>query len=111
MLTRIVQSYPEVAGEEGIMRGTETLDYLVVRSGVCDVELDNRETIKGLIDSDAVIQRRTNHQRIRRGSEPERWLLALIDADPVKMGNKVLGDNLSNIPDSARQSRLRFFDI
>ncbi len=97
VLMRIGESYPEPA-REGIMHRTETLDYAVVLSGECDMELDNGEMIRGLKAGDVVIQRGTNHRWIRRGPEPVRWLFVLIDAEPVKAGDRVLGDDLSNIP-------------
>jgi quercetin dioxygenase-like cupin family protein len=95
VLMRIGEMQP---GEHSaaIMHRTETLDYAVVLSGECDMELDNGEMIRGLKAGDVVIQRGTNHAWIARGSAPVRFLFVLIDAHPVHAGDKILGDFLDN---------------
>jgi quercetin dioxygenase-like cupin family protein len=95
VLMRIGEMQP---GEKssGIMHRTETLDYAVVLAGECDMELDNGEMIRGLKVGDVVIQRGTNHGWIARGSAPVRFLFVLIDAHPVHVGDKILGDFLGN---------------
>lgn len=97
VLMRMAERAPEPA-REGIMHRTETLDYAILLSGECDMELDKGERIRGLKAGDVVIQRGTNHRWIRTGPDPVRWLFVLIDAHPVRAGDKLLGDDLSNIP-------------
>jgi quercetin dioxygenase-like cupin family protein len=95
VLMRIGEMQP---GEHSarVMHRTETLDYAVVLSGECDMELDNGEMIHGLKAGDIVIQRGTNHGWIAKGSTPVRFLFVLIDAHPVRVGDKILGDFLDN---------------
>jgi quercetin dioxygenase-like cupin family protein len=94
VLMRIGEMHP---GEHStVIHRTETLDYAVVLSGECDMELDNGEMIRGLRAGDVVIQRGTNHGWIARGSAPVRFLFVLIDASPVRVGDKILGDFLDN---------------
>lgn len=95
VLVRIAEMEPN-APSSGILHRTETLDYAVVLSGECDMELDNGEMIRGLKAGDVVIQRGTNHGWISRGTAPVRFLFVLIDANPVRAGGKVLGDFLDN---------------
>jgi hypothetical protein len=97
VLMRIAEREPDDENS-GIMHRTETLDYAVILAGECDLELDNGEMVRGLKTGDVVIQRGTNHKWIQRGPEPVRYLFLLIDAHPVRAGNKILGDDLSNIP-------------
>src|SRR3546814_12354593 len=79
------------AHSASVMHRTETLDYAVVLAGTCDMELDNGEMIRGLKAGDVVIQRGTNHKWIVRGSAPVRFLFVLIDANPVRAGDRILG--------------------
>lgn len=95
VLMRIAEMQPD-ARSSGILHRTETLDYAVVLSGECDMELDNGEMIRGLKEGDVVIQRGTNHGWISRGTVPVRFLFVLIDAEPVRVGDKLLGDFLDN---------------
>lgn len=80
-----------------IMHRTETLDYAVVLSGECDMELDSGERVH-LRAGDVVIQRGTNHAWINEEEEPCRFLFVLIDANPVRIGDELLGDHLENFP-------------
>ena len=77
------------------MHRTETLDYAIILSGESDMELDNGEIVKGLKAGDVIIQRGTNHGWANRSKGPVKYLFILIDAQPVKVGDKVLGDELS----------------
>jgi len=79
------------------MHRTETLDYAVILAGQCDMELDNGEMIRGLKTGDVVIQRGTNHEWIVKGPAPVRFLFVLIDSEPVRIGDRVLGDALENL--------------
>lgn len=78
------------------MHRTETLDYAVVLSGECVMKLDSGETVKRLRAGDVLIQRGTNHAWVPIGTEPCRLLFVLIDADPVQVGENLLGDFLDN---------------
>lgn len=96
VLLRIGEMGPD-AHSASVMHRTETLDYAVVLAGACDMELDNGEMIRGLKAGDVVIQRGTNHKWIVRGSAPVRFLFVLIDANPVRVGDRILGDDLANL--------------
>lgn len=96
VLMRIGEMGPD-ADSASVMHRTETLDYAVVLSGTCDMELDNGEMVHGLKAGDVVIQRGTNHRWIQRGPEPVRFLFVLIDAQPVHAGGRILGDDLTNL--------------
>lgn len=96
VLMRIGEMMPG-ANSATLMHRTETLDYAVLLSGECDMELDNGEMIRGLKAGDVVIQRGTNHAWIARGTEPVRFLFVLIDADPVRVGDRLLGDDLASL--------------
>jgi hypothetical protein len=97
VLMRIGEKNPLLPNASPMHR-TESLDYAVILSGECDMELDHGEMVRGLKAGDVVIQRGTNHKWIPRGSEPVRFLFVLIDAEPVRAGGKVLGDDLSQMP-------------
>ena len=84
------------APDSHMMHRTETLDYAVILSGECDMRLDSGETVKRLRAGDVLIQRGTNHAWVPVGPEPCRLLFILIDAHPVKAGDKVLGEFLDN---------------
>ncbi len=96
VLMRIGEMEPD-AHSASVMHRTETLDYAVVLAGECDMELDNGEMIRGLKTGDVVIQRGTNHKWIVRGEAPVRFLFVLIDAHPVRVGDRILGDDLANL--------------
>lgn len=96
VLMRIGEMQPG-ANSASVMHRTETLDYAVLLSGECDMELDSGEVIRGLEAGDVVIQRGTNHAWVAKGSVPVRFLFVLIDAEPVRVGDKVLGDALENL--------------
>jgi len=96
VLMRVGEMQPD-AHSASVMHRTETLDYAMVLAGECDMELDNGEMIRGLKAGDVVIQRGTNHAWRTRGTRPVRFLFVLIDAHPVRAGDKVLGDDLTNL--------------
>jgi quercetin dioxygenase-like cupin family protein len=58
--------------------------------------LDGGETVRQLKAGDVVIQRGTNHGWVATGPGPVKFLFLLIDAEPVRVGDKVLGDFLEN---------------
>lgn len=95
VLMRIGEMWPGEIASQHIHR-TETLDYAVVLSGQCDMTLDSGEVVKGLKAGDVVIQRGTSHGWVPTGPGPVRFLFVLIDALPVRIGDKVLGDFLDN---------------
>jgi hypothetical protein len=53
------------------------------------MELDSGETVH-LKAGDVVVQRGTNHAWINNETKPCRMAWILIDASPVKIGNRVL---------------------
>ena len=77
------------------MHRTESLDYAVILSGECDMELDGGDTVRRLRAGDVVIQRGTNHAWKPVGTEPCRFLFVLIDADRVRCGDMVLAEDVS----------------
>lgn len=93
VLMRIGELQPD-AHSAAVMHRTETLDYAMVLAGECDMELDDGEFVRGLKPGDVIIQRGTNHKWIVRGSAPVRFLFVLMDAEPVRAGGKILGDDL-----------------
>jgi quercetin dioxygenase-like cupin family protein len=95
VLMRIGEMWPGEMASQYIHR-TETLDYAVVLSGQCDMTLDSGTVVKGLKTGDVVIQRGTSHGWVATGPGPVKFLFVLIDADPVRCGDKVLGDFLDN---------------
>ena len=95
VLVRIGEMWPGQSASQHIHR-TETLDYAVILSGHCDMTLDSGEVVRGLRTGDMVIQRGTSHGWVATGPGPVRFLFVLIDAHPVRCGDKVLGDFLDN---------------
>lgn len=97
VLMRIGEMQPgATATPAQYMHRTETLDYAVVLAGQCDMLLDGGQTIRQLRAGDVVIQRGTNHAWVATGPDPVKFLFVLIDAHPVRVGDKVLGDMLDN---------------
>ena len=82
---RIVQYEPGVAPRN---HRTDSIDYAVVMSGEIDMEMEG--TTVHLNQGDVLVQRGTVHNWINRGSEPCVIAFALIAAEPVKSGGKVL---------------------
>jgi quercetin dioxygenase-like cupin family protein len=83
---RITELQP---GTTGFMHRTETLDYAILMSGECDLELDSGEVVK-LRAGDIVVQRGTMHAWINRGAGPCRFAFVLIDAKPAEAGGHEL---------------------
>ncbi len=76
-------------GARSPMHRTNSVDYGIVLEGELDMELDGGE-IAHLKAGDVVVQRGTNHAWINNGAQPCRMAWILIDAHPVKIGDRVL---------------------
>jgi len=76
-------------GAPKFMHRTETVDYAILLSGECDLELDDGETVH-LKEGDVVVQRGTMHAWVNNGSQPCVFAFVLIDADPVEAGGQKL---------------------
>lgn len=68
---------------------TETLDYAILLSGACDLELDRGETVH-LGAGDVVVQRGTIHAWVNPGPDPCVFVFVLIDATPPVVGGQEL---------------------
>ena len=76
-------------GGAPFMHRTETVDYAILLSGECDLELDDGKTVH-LTQGDIVVQRGTMHAWVNNGSTPCAFAFILIDADPVEAGGHKL---------------------
>ena len=76
-------------GAPKFMHRTETVDYALLLSGECDLELDSSEIVH-MKPGDIVVQRGTMHAWVNRGTVPAVFAFVLIDADPVEMGGQKL---------------------
>jgi len=76
-------------GAPKFMHRTETVDYALLLSGECDLELDSGEVVH-MKPGDIVVQRGTMHAWVNNGSEPCTFAFILVDADPVEIGGKKL---------------------
>ena len=85
-VVRIVEFMP---GAPKFMHRTETLDYALLLSGECDLELDDGKTVH-MKAGDFVVQRGTMHAWVNTGKEPARFAFILIDADPVEAAGQKL---------------------
>jgi quercetin dioxygenase-like cupin family protein len=83
---RVVEFAP---GPEKFMHRTETLDYAILLSGECDLELDDGKTVH-MKQGDICVQRGTMHGWVNNGTVPCVFAFILIDADPVEAGGKSL---------------------
>ena len=83
---RLVEYQPGVAPRN---HRTETVDYAILLSGECDLELDDGKTVH-MTQGDIVVQRGTMHAWVNNGSAPCVFAFILIDADPVEMGGRKL---------------------
>ncbi len=83
---RITQLEP---GGPKFMHRTETVDYAIVLSGECDLELDDGKTVH-LKARDVVIQRGTMHAWVNNGSAPCVFAFILIDAEPAEAAGERL---------------------
>jgi quercetin dioxygenase-like cupin family protein len=71
------------------MHRTETLDYAIVLSGECDLELDDGELVH-VTQGDIVVQRGTMHAWVNSGTKPCVFAFVLIDAEPVTLAGQSL---------------------
>src|SRR5436189_3456165 len=85
-VVRITEFAP---GAPKFMHRTETVDYAILLSGECDLELDDGKTVH-MTQGDIVVQRGTMHAWVNNGSQPCTFAFILIDADPVEIGGKNL---------------------
>jgi quercetin dioxygenase-like cupin family protein len=76
-------------GNPAMVHRTNSIDYAVVISGECDMELDNGVSVH-LKAGDVLVQRGTVHNWVNRGTEPCVIAFTLIHAKPVEVGGKVL---------------------
>jgi quercetin dioxygenase-like cupin family protein len=85
-VVRVVEFVP---GAPGFMPRTETLDYGIVLSGECDLELDDGKTVR-VRQGDIVVQRGTMHAWVNNGTLPCVFAFVLIDARPAEAGGQSL---------------------
>jgi len=71
------------------MHRTETIDYVIVLEGEIDMDMD-QSTVR-LKAGDVMVQRGTNHAWANRGNARARVAFVLIDAEPLGIGQPVLG--------------------
>jgi quercetin dioxygenase-like cupin family protein len=76
-------------GNAAHMHRTETIDYVIVLEGEIEMDMD-RSTVR-LKAGDVMVQRGTNHAWANRGSTRARVAFVLIDAEPIGIGQPVLG--------------------
>src|SRR5208282_3288462 len=85
-------------GAPKFMHRTETVDYALLLSGECDLELDSGE-VRHLKAGDVVVQRGTMHAWVNHGPGPCVFAFILIDAEPAAAG----GQNIDWHPAPRRQ--------
>ena len=85
-VVRVVEFGP---GAPKFMHRTETLDYGIVLSGECDLELDDGKTWR-VRQGDIVVQRGTMHTWVNNGTQPCVISFVLIDANPAQSGGQIL---------------------
>lgn len=71
------------------MHRTDTIDYAIVMSGECDMEMDDGLMVH-LKAGDVLVQRGTIHNWQNNGTEPCMIAFILIDAKPVEAAGKRL---------------------
>jgi quercetin dioxygenase-like cupin family protein len=76
-------------GARSAMHRTNSVDYGIVLEGALDMEVDGGEVVQ-LKAGDVVVQRGTNRAWVNNGSQPARMAWILIDAHPVRVGDRVL---------------------
>ncbi len=76
-------------GAPKFMHRTETVDYALLLSGECDLELDSGEVVN-LKPGAVVVQRGTMHAWVNNGSTPAVFAFILIDAEPAKVSGQEL---------------------
>ena len=85
-MIRITEFAP---GAPKFMHRTETVDYALLLSGECDLELDSGEVVH-LKPGDVVVQRGTMHAWVNNGPAPAVFAFILIDADPANVASQDL---------------------
>jgi uncharacterized cupin superfamily protein len=85
-VVRITEFAP---GSPKFMHRTETVDYAILLSGECDLELDDGVTVH-LMQGDVVVQRGTMHAGVNNGTQPCVFAFILIDAEPVSAAAQTL---------------------
>ena len=76
-------------GARSPMHRTNSVDYGIVLEGELDMEVDGGGVVH-LKAGDVVVQRGTNHAWINNSAAPVKMAWILIDAHPVKIGDRVL---------------------
>lgn len=76
-------------GNHPHMHRTETIDYVIVIEGEIDMEMDNSTV--SLKQGDVMVQRGTNHAWVNRSGARARVAFVLIDAEPLGIGQPVVG--------------------
>jgi quercetin dioxygenase-like cupin family protein len=76
-------------GAARFMHRTETLDYAILLSGTCGLELDDGEVVQ-VVAGDIVVQRGTMHAWVNTGTEPCVFAFVLLDATPAVAGGEEL---------------------
>src|SRR3981081_3457443 len=76
-------------GAPKFMHRTETVDYALLLSGECDLELDSGE-VAHLKPGDIVVQRGTMHAWVNHGPAPCVFAFILIDAEPATAAGQEL---------------------
>jgi quercetin dioxygenase-like cupin family protein len=77
------------SGSPKFMHRTETLDYAILLSGECDLELDDGATVH-MKPGDIAVQRGTMHAWVNNSGAPCVFAFVLIDADPAEAGGQKL---------------------
>ena len=85
-VVRITEFAP---GSPKFMHRTETLDYAILLSGECDLEMDDGVTVH-LTQGDVVVQRGTMHAWVNKGTVPAVFAFILIDAKPAEINGQEL---------------------
>jgi quercetin dioxygenase-like cupin family protein len=76
-------------GAARFMHRTETLDYAILLSGTCNLELDDGEMVE-VKAGDIVVQRGTMHAWVNTGPGPCSFAFVLLDARPAVVGGEEL---------------------
>lgn len=85
----VVRVVEFAAGSPKFMHRTETVDYAILLSGECDLELDDGATVH-MTAGDIVVQRGTMHAWVNNGTQPCVFAFVLIDAEPVQVAGQSL---------------------
>ncbi|KAK5230996.1 hypothetical protein LTR72_000176 [Exophiala xenobiotica] len=92
---------------EALMHRTKSLDYGIVIEGQIELHLDSGE-VRTLKRGDIAVQRATMHAwKNASATEWARMVFVLQDSQPLKVGDRVLGEDLGHargaIPDSGNE--------